>query len=74
MKEGKANNDFENEQIFLRKLYSAKLLSFDVSPHLKSYSLSSIWISKPLLCTGLFLASLNIVGILSYHISLYVYG
>ena len=33
MKEGEANNACE--QIFLRKIYLAKLLSFEVSPHLK---------------------------------------
>ena len=46
---------------------------------LKSYSISSIWnldptlISKPLLCTGLFVASLNIVDILFYLISSFLY-
>ena len=46
---------------------------------LKSYSLSSIWnldptiISKPLLCTGYFLASLNIVDVLSYLIIIFMY-
>ena len=47
---------------------------------LKSYSISSIWnldptiISKPLLCTGLFVSSLNIVDILFNLISSFVYS
>ena len=47
---------------------------------LKSYSISSIWnldtsiISKPLFCIGLFLASLNIVNVLSSNISIFVYN